>query len=83
MVAADLFVLTSARDWRAVGEITEYMDPSNNVRGYIARAVAGGCVLSLILLPLPCERGEPLRGKAVEVAMMSRKTRREKKGTVK
>lgn len=51
---------SKSRDWRAVGDITEYMEPSNNVRGYIIKADTGGCVLSLGA-PLTCE-GEPLRG---------------------
>ncbi len=46
-------MIFTSRDGRAVGDITEYIEPSNNVRGYIARAVTGGCVLGLILLLLP------------------------------
>lgn len=47
-------------DERAVGEITEYIDPMSRVRGYIARMVTGGCILAFVL-PLFCD-GEPLRG---------------------
>lgn len=48
-------------DERAVGEITEYIDPRSKVRGYIIRTVTGGCVLVFVLVRLSCD-GEPLRG---------------------
>jgi hypothetical protein len=73
VVVADVF---KARDWRAVGEITEYMEPRRRVRGYIARAVAGG-VFRCVLLVLAFCVGEVLR---VEVAMArnEKKERKEK-----
>lgn len=48
-------------DERAVGEITEYIDPMSKVRGYIIKTVTGGCVLVFVLGRLSCD-GEPLRG---------------------
>jgi hypothetical protein len=56
-------------DERAVGEITEYIDPRIRVKGYIIKMVTEGCVLAFVLVRLVCD-GEPLRGYAVDVAMM-------------
>lgn len=48
-------------DERAVGEMTEYIDPRSKVRGYTAKTVTEGCVLVFVLVRLSCD-GEPLRG---------------------
>lgn len=48
-------------DERAVGEMTEYIDPRSKVRGYTAKTATEGCVLVFVLVRLSCD-GEPLRG---------------------
>lgn len=62
--ARGLAVSEDSRDGRAVGEMTEYIEPTTNVMGYMSRAIAGGARRFALLCA-----GETLRE---EVAMVDR-----------